>query len=260
MSELLLKRLPLLVGLALGWLLFHPPAILAGLGPWRFAVMAALVLLLLLASVAGLLLKNLPEDFPLQPHGEAAPAELKTLVDAFDALGFREAGPCLRAGVLPPALLIPLVNESAGAYATVFRTGTEPPKVSFDIVSILHGDRGGLTSGADPGGTNLPADPGFLRQAFPGASVAEVFARHRETLEWLRGRGLPARAAKAETFVADFKAAMARQRRAFLSSPLRMSFVALLRSATGRTPHIGPVQEQKVAEDQIRDLLTGQRG
>jgi len=127
-------------------------------------------------------------------------------------------------------------------------------------VSILDGDRGGLTSGAEPAGALVPAASGSLRQVFPMADVEQVLRRHREGLQYLRARGLSAKAVSATTFRRDFATSFRRQREAFLAAPLRGAAVTLWRAATGRTPHVGPIAQQAAARAVIQELLTGVRG
>jgi len=160
-------------------------------------------------------------------------------------------------GISPPALMVAFVHEAERTYGTAFRTTTLPPKTAFDCVSILDGDRGGLTTGAEPAGAVIPAARGSLRQVFPRASVEEVFERHREALQYLRGRGLHARSVSASAFHRDFATSFRRQREAFLASPLRGAAITLWRAATGRTPHLGPIATQPAAQATIRELLTG---
>ena len=186
--------------------------------------------------------------------------ELRDLCARFEALGFQRVGTPLTVGITPPALMVAFVHEAERSYATAFRTSTLPPKTAFDCVSILDGDRGGLTTGAEPAGAAIPAARGSLRQVFPRASVEQVFERHRQGLQHLRSRGLSAKAVSASTFQRDFAASFRRQREAFTASPLRGAAITLWRAATGRTPHIGPIASQAVAQATIRELLTGTRG
>ena len=254
------RWLPIVVGIALGLLLVRAPAALPSLGPAALVIAAALVVLLLVAFTAWMIGRNLPAEIAIRPLPEGAvPPDVRALVDAYRALGFAPAGPPREVGVSPPALLVPLVHDAEHCYGTVFRTSTVPAKTSFDVVSILGGDRGGLTTGPDPAGATLPAAPGELRQVFPGARAADLFARHREALAFLRSRGLAARAVSAATFEADFRAAFARQRIAFRAAPLNWALVAIWRSATRSSPHTGPLAGQKIAERQLRELATGVR-
>ena len=255
------RFLPILVGLVLGYLLMSPPEWLAPLGPWRWLVVAAMVLLGLLAFTAWQLSANLPADPPLAPADEGeVTGELRNLCARFEALGFQRIGTPLTVGISPPALMVPFVHEAERTYATAFRTSTVPPKTAFDCVSILDGDRGGLTTGAEPAGAAIPAAPGSLRQVFPKASVEQVFERHRQGLQHLRSRGLPAKAVSTSTFPRDFATSFRRQREAFTAAPLRRAAITLWRAATGRTPHIGPIASQAVAQATIRELRTGTRG
>jgi hypothetical protein len=260
MKERVFRYLPIVSGLLLGWLLASPPAFLDGLGPLRYGLAAALVGLLLVALTGVQILANLPADIRMAPLADAPDVSVSDLVTRLGALGFVAAGPPLRVEIAPPATLVPLVNEAEQCYATVFRTGTVPAKTAYDFVSILQGDRGGLTSGPEPGGTALPAAPGSLRQAFPGATPEQVFAHHREAAGYLRGRGLSLRRVSAASFAADFRESFRRQRAAFLRSPLTGAITTLWRASTGRSPHVGPIRQQKVAEAAIRALQTGRVG
>jgi hypothetical protein len=260
MAKKLAALIPILVGIALGILVTRAPAAMKSAGPLAMVLAVVLVFALLIGFIAWMIGRNLPAHIALTslPEG-STPPEVRALVDAYRALGFTPAGPPREAGVMPPALLVPLVHEGERCYGTVFRTGTVPAKTSYDVVSILDGDRGGLTTGPDPAGTTLPAAPGNLRQVFPRATVAALFGRHREALAFLRSRGLGVRAVSAASFEADFRASFARQRRAFRAAPLRWALIALWRSATKRTPHLGPLATQKIAERQLRELATGTR-
>jgi hypothetical protein len=260
MKEALVKLEPYAFGLVLGWFLVNPPDFVMVLGPARHLLTVALVLLALLAFTGAQVLANLPENVDLLPVPTAAPdVPVRALTDQLQALGFAPAGPPLRVGVRPPALLWPFVHEGEGAYATVYRTGTVPAKVAFDVVTIFDGARGGLTSGAEPAGAALPASPGSLRQVFPGAGPQEVFAAHQKALAYVRGRGIKPKAPSASAFPTEFRESFARQRRAFLARPMINSALMLWRAATQTTPHIGPIQNQPHAQAVIRDLQTGRR-
>jgi hypothetical protein len=257
----LVSLLPYAVGLVLGWLLFFPPDFLAPLGPWRYLVVAMLVLFLLIAFTAAQLATNLPDPLSLTPAKEEdVSSDLRELAARLEALGFVAAGPAYDVGVRPPAVLLPFVHEAELSYSTVFRTRTLPAKTVFDFVSVLDSGRGGLTSMAEPAGAAIPAPAGSLRQVFPHADLEATWRGHREGVDWLRRRGLPARAVSATTFVTDFLESFARQRRAFLAAPLRTAIVAFWRAATGRTPELGPLSGQSGAEAAVQALLIGQRG
>lgn len=259
MKTTIVKVLPIVVGVALGWLLMAAPEWLRDLGPWRFPLVGAGVLVLLVGFVAMTIASNLPADIALEPLPGADVGPLDALLHGYESVGFERAGTPLRAGVSPPALLVPLVHRDGRSYATVFRTDTVPAKTSFDVVSILEGGRGGLTTSPTAAGTTLPAAPGELRQVFRDAPPATLAERHAEAVSYLERRGLPLKRVSAQAFAADFKAAIAAQRANFLAHPLRASAVAIWRSATHLTPHLGGIASQPFAQRQIERLLTGRR-
>jgi hypothetical protein len=261
LKETLVKIEPYVFGLLLGWFLVSPPAVFAELGPARHLVTGALVLMALVAMTASQVLANLPEAVSLEPAPIAAPdPAVRALSDELQAQGFVSAGPPYRVGVRPPAMLWALVHEQESTYATVFRTGTIPAKVAFDVVTIFHGARGGLTSGTEPSGAALPASPGSLRQVFPGQGPQQVFAAHKAALAYVRQRGVALNPASASAFPRVFRESFARQRRTFLTRPLINAATVLWRASTQSTPHLGPIQQQAGTEAVIRELKTGRRG
>ncbi len=252
------KWLPIGVGVAIGWLLFHPPAFLAPLGPLRHLVMLALGFVLLVAFIAALIAASLPAEVGLAPAEAEAPAAMQAVVDQLAALGFRPAGPLLRVAISPPATLVGLAHADQPVYATVFRTGTIPAVVSHDFVSILAGFRGGLTTMPDWRGGTLPAGEGGLRQVFPGADPETLFARHLDGLAYLRQRGLSCQPVSTGSFADDFRRSFARQRQVFLRAPLRNALIALARTTFKRVPCMGGLRDQPGAELQIRALQAGE--
>jgi hypothetical protein len=253
------KVFPILAGLAIGWLLFHPPAVLASLGSVRFLVMLGVGFVLLLGVIMLVISASLPRDVKLTPEPGPVPPELRGLVDRFSALGFEAVGPGYRVGVSPPAVMVGLVHPVEPVYATVYRTGTLPAVTNFDCITILDGFRGGLTSNPDPRGASLPSGSRGLRQVLPGAGVEQVFRQHCDAVAYLRSRGLPPKPVSAQSFATDFKRGMAMQREDFLRSPLRYALVALGRSVTKKVPQVGPLRLQSAAEGQIRELVTKSR-
>jgi len=249
------RFLPILVGLALGYLLFSRPEWLSPLGPWRVVAVAAIFAVVLLGFVAWLISSNLPADPPLEGADERElSGELKGLCARLESLGFQRVGTPLKVGLTPPAFMVVFVNEAERTYATAFRTTTVPSKTGFDCVSILEGDRGGLTTGADPGGAAIPAARGSLRQVFPGATVEQVVKRHLQGLQYLASRGLSAKPVSAATFRPDFAMSFRRQREAFVANPLLGAVLTLWRSVTGLTPHRGAIAHQAVARATIEQL------
>lgn len=260
MKDVINKFLPFIVGGFIGWLLFNPPAWLALRGPLRTVIMIAVALVLLLAFIVYSISASVPADVGLTPYSGLIDPGISAYADKIKTLGFVEAGPPLRVDVKPATTLVPLVHASEPVYATVFRTGTVPAITAFDFVSILDGFRGGLTTGADPRGGALPADPGTFRQIISEAGVEQVYRLHLEGVAWLRAQGLPAKKVSVHEFAFDFKKAMAKQRQGFRSSPVRHAWIALWRTVSKRHPHNGPLAGQPAAAAQARQLQFGRQG
>jgi hypothetical protein len=203
-------------------------------------------------------LANLPADLKMEAvRPEQVPAELRPLGDHFMKLGFHPVEPPFRVEMAPAAYVIGFVHETEPVYGTAFRTTTVPAKTSYDFVSILEGDRGGLTTNADPSGAALPAESGGFRQVLRGQDPERLFRAHLDGLAYLRSQGFSARPVSAETFQRDLKAAVRRQRELFLATPLRSSMLTLWRAATKQVPFSGSLRTQKVASEQLRTLLSG---
>jgi len=258
MRDTFYKYMPAASGVLLGWFLFNPPAWMQSLGPLAYVVNIVLCALLLLGIVALIVVGNLPARLQVKPIGEnEVHGELRAIGIKLEALGFRSAGPPLRVEIAPAATLLGYVHEKEPVYATVFRTGTSPAKTSHDFVSILHGEKGGLTTNAEPAGAVLPAGAGGMRQVFPDATIETLYERHLKGMAYLRERGVHCRNVSADTFRKDFETAISRQRETFLASPLVNTFVTLWRAGTKQVPFIGALREQKIAERQIAKLLAG---
>ncbi|MFC1529325.1 hypothetical protein ACFL6R_01280 [Gemmatimonadota bacterium] len=262
MRDLFWKFFPILFGLVLGYLLFNPPVWFRELGFAGNLLFGGVVLFLFLGVVMAVTIPgSLPSDLQVTPAPNAADHEqMRVLAEELKGAGFTEIEPPMALGLRPPAVMIGLVNEPEQCYATIFRTGTAPAKIAFDCVSILEGDRGGLTSSAERGAGALVAGTGEFRQIFPKAAVSEVFRQHREAQNWLRERGLPSRRVEESMLVADLKYAIRHQRGTFLSNPVINGMITIVRAVTGRNPHLGPLAEQSIVESQLRRVIEGRIG
>ncbi|ANM30057.1 hypothetical protein ABI59_11455 [Acidobacteria bacterium Mor1] len=256
----LFKFLPIAFGLLLGWLLWNPPALFDGLGAGRYLVNAALCGLLLISFVPVLVAAALPRVLGLRalPETRLEP-EMSVLRDRMIALGFVEAGPAYEVQMAPAATLLGLAHPKYPVYGAVFRTGTLPAKTSFDFVSMLDGQLGGLTTNDLPDGAALPAGDGGLRQVLPDQSMEQQFETHLAAIEYLQNRGIGVRQVSPGAFTEDFLWAMQKQREIFFSSPVRNSLVTFWRAATKRVPQIGPLVQQQFAQGQIERLLSRTR-
>lgn len=255
MKDLMAKVMPIVMGAAIGWMLYHPPAFLAPLGALRYVVMILAGAVLLVGTVVMSVAAALPREAALTPSMAAIDPAMRHLVDGYLALGFQLAGPVYTVGVAPAATLVGLVHPREPVFGTVFRTGTIPPVVASDFVSLLEGERGGLTTSANPRGGTLPGDDGSFRQCLVGSTLQELFAAHREAVAWLRTRGVRCRTVSAASFPADFARALGRQRAVFMSNPIGNAVRAIWRTASKRTVGRGRLSEQPGIDAQIARLL-----
>lgn len=253
------KFLPIIIGVALGLLIVNPPDWLRVAGIFAYLITAVVAFGVLVGFIILLINKNLPAELILTPENQPGIlVDLMGLASELERLGFVRATPTpLRVEIAPPALLVPFVNEKERIYATIFKTGTIPAKISYDMISIVDGWRGGLTTGPNPQGASFPAPPGSLKQVFPGAAFPTLFEKHREALSYLKGKGLPAKAIRGDSFEVDFKKSFAGSRLHFLSSPVSFALITLWRSSTNKNPHLGPIQTQAIAQQTIEKILTG---
>ncbi|HVN75084.1 MAG TPA: hypothetical protein VMT19_02120 [Thermoanaerobaculaceae bacterium] len=255
MKDQAAKALPIVAGLVIGWMVFHPPEALAPLGAARYLVMVLAGGALLLATVVLTIAAALPRRLTMTPTASPEEPAFRGLVDRYTALGFMPAGPAYTVGMAPAATLVGLVHPTEPVYGTVFRTGTVPPVVSSDFISLLEGERGGLTTSANPRGGTLPGDAGSFRQCLVGATPDQLFAAHCDGVRWLRTRGLRCRAVSAASFESDFTRAVGRQRAIFMANPVASAVKAIWRTASARTVGRGRLAEQPGLDDQVRRLL-----
>jgi len=259
MRDLFWKFFPILFGLVLGFLLFNPPVWFRELGLVGNLLFGGVALFLFLGVVMAVIIPgSLPSDLQVTPApNEANHDQMRVLAEEFRAAGFTEIEPPMELGLRPPAVMIGFVNESERCYGTIFRTGTAPAKIAFDCVSIIEGDRGGLTSSAERSAGALVAGTGEFRQIFPKAPVSEVFRQHREAQSYLHERGLPSRRVEQSMLVGDLKNAIRFQRGTFLSNPIINGLVIIARATTGRNPHLGPLAQQSIVDRQIKRVMEG---
>jgi hypothetical protein len=256
--EAFFKLLPYLLGALLGWLLVSPPEAFAALGAWRPVVLAAIVGAALLAFTGVSLAASLPERPALAPYGGEPTADVARLLDAFRGLGFEPCEPPLVADLKPSATLWVLAHREAGCFASVYRTGTLPPRAGFDCISEIEGGRGALSSVADPAAAVLPLAPGSFKQVLAGASPEALFDFHRRAHAFLAGRGVRFERAAPGGVAEGVARSLARQRAVVVGNPLRAAALTLWRATTRTTPYALPVERQSSTEEQVRRLLAGE--
>ncbi len=245
MKDNLVKFLPYIVGITIGWLLMSPPLWFRSMGVFGYLILVLLCGAALVSFFAIIILANLPADVQLTPDPGASTGGLDELMVRIVALGFVTAGPPLQVKIAPPALFVPYMNEAWGTYAMLYRTGTVPPKTMHEFVTILDDEKGSLTTLAEVKGDVLPSEKKIRKQIFPGASVEELFEYHCEAVTHLHNQGLFRRSVSAETVIPDMKKSFARSRARFLSSPLWNTLVVVYRIKSGKVPHLGSIMSQE---------------
>ena len=257
-NESVWKYLPIIIGVAIGWMIFNPPDFLRELGAVSYLIMILLGIAALVIFCGFVIHANLPKDVVIRRSTNAAiPGEMTKLSEDFKALGFTQASDIpLIVNIAPPALVVPFVNEKEQTYGSVYKTETIPPKITFDFVSLFEGNRGGLTSGALAEGAAMPS-LGSLKQVFLRENVRNIYEKHRQAVQYLKGRGIACKSISPQTFERDLRDSILHLRKSFLASPILFTLTVLWRAATKQTPHIGPIQAQQVAQQQIKEIVSG---
>jgi hypothetical protein len=255
--ELLFKLLPYGTGALIGYLLFASPQWLVDLGPLRWLVVGAAFALFLLAAVGMQLAVGLPENVGVEPHDETPRDDERLLARRFENLGFEHVGAPLKIELRPAARMQVLADLESGCWATVFATTTLPRKVGCDVFSVIEGERGSLTTLADPNGAVLPLAPGSFRQVFAGATPDELVRRHLEAVVYLNARGVRFETPTGDDLPAKIRRSIATQRRTVMANPIRASIVTLWRALSKRSPFARPLGEQKATAASLRFLSQG---
>ena len=251
------KLLPWIVGGAIGWLLGNPPAVFEIFGPWRGLVVGALAGLAVLLFVGAQLLSSLPAEPRITPRpGARLGAEADALAADLRAAGFESIEPPFDLGLRPPATVWSFLHREGRTVGSVFKTGTVPARVGFDLVSVVEEGRGTLTSGSDPRGGILPLPPGCFKQILPGLTPGELFEHHRRAVELLGERWIRFREPRPESLPEEIAASLRAQRSALRRGLISASWLALWRTVRRSTPYLGPIDEQKGYEETVQQLTT----
>jgi len=258
MREPFFKMLPYLLGGFLGFLITFPPDSFLALGPWRPLILACIVIVGLLAVTGLQLAISLPRDVNVEPLAETLAPDVAALIHQYRAIGFELVIPLLRVDIRPSGTLSIMVNRSAGCWGSVFVTGTVPRRVGYDIYSIIEGERGSLTSLAEPGAAVLPLAPGCFKQVFHGATPEVLLARHREAQAFLSERGVRFDPPGPQDVPARIRRSLNTQRQIIAANPLKAAALVLWRATTKSTPYNLPVASQKGTEATLRYLLRGE--
>ncbi|MFO1077503.1 MAG: hypothetical protein U1E73_07230 [Planctomycetota bacterium] len=221
------------------WLLWEVPY-----GP-LLAIAGILVLLVVVALRA--VQAALPRALVLEPAGDVVLGDwtLRT-VAALQELGCEPLGEIWRANSRPTPVIVPMVMRTCDVLVMVYELQLPQPRTMFDLVTLFPNGKV-LTTSAFVEAGSLPAMPGNFLQILPGADAATLLSAHREAIGHLAARAQPPcslgtlTAADAGRHLCSF---LAEQRACFDAAPLRTGLVALWRTLTRRTPHLGRLLAQ----------------
>lgn len=257
MRQLFFKLLPFVSGGLLGWLVFFPPDDFLAIGSWRPLLLGLVLVVGTVVMTALQFPLTLPRDPVVEPAASREPpAEVASLIACFTLMGFDQVDSPLRVELRPTAFLWPFFNHQLGCVASVYCTTTIPAKVGFDLVSVVEGDRGWLTSCANAHGFVLPAAPGSFRQVLPGAAPDVLLHFHMAAHNFLASRGVRFANPPPGTPAERLRRGLVRQREAVMAKPLRAAAVALWRTITKRTPFGAPIAQQRSTESTLAYVVS----
>ncbi len=244
------KYLPIAVGTTIGIFIVHSGNVVLGVVGGG---------LLLVGFIALVVLGNLPASLRMEVAKASDDPEVQKLEQQFETLGFLR-GPNYTAYLSPPAHVSSFLSRDERSYGLVYKTGTIPSQVFFDLVSVFESDPGtepqtlGLTSGVAPGGASLPTPRGSFVQILVGFQPANLHKQHLEGLAYLaKYRLVPQKLSLAEV-PEHFRTSIARQRATFLRNLPWHTVQMLFRTMTSRSPNKRPLAQQPLALEILRNL------
>ena len=254
MKKFLLKFSPFIVGGLIGLFLFNPPEFLRSIGWQGYLVIPALCLLLIIFYPGYAFIRSVFRDFELIPLDKQIDRrDIQTLMDTLTSLGFIPAGPALE---LPSyaAIIVPFVHEDLDTYCAILRLRVGFGKTMFAFSSIMEDNLSGLATFRERANAFEPRPACDFYQVFPRADIPILFQHHLRGLEYLQRYGLNTRAVGSDRFVEDEKKGQALRKIYLRSNLFRHTLVFVWRFLTRRTPYIGPLEKQKIARKNLREL------
>jgi hypothetical protein len=98
---------------------------------------------------------------------------------------------------------------------------------------------------------------GSLKQVFLRESLRNIYEKHRQAILYLKGSGVQCKSISPHTYERDMRDSILRLRKSFLASPILFTLTVLWRAATKKTPHMGSIQIQQIAQQQIKEIVSG---
>lgn len=254
MKKFLLRFSPFIVGGLIGLFLFNPPELLRSIG-WRgYLVIPVLCLLLIIFYPGYAFIRSVFRKFELIPLDKQIDRrDIQTLVDTLTSLGFIPAGPALK---LPgyAAIIVPFVHEDLDTYCAILRLQVGFGKTMLAFSSIMEDNLSGLATFRERANAFEPRPACDFYQVFPRADIPILFQHHLRGLEYLQRYGLNTRAVGCDRFVKDEKKGQSLRKIYLRSNLFRHTIIFVWRFLTRRTPYIGPLEKQKIARKNLREL------
>lgn len=250
----LYRLFPYVSGTLMALFLAFPRVYIEQLGPIKHLVTAFLFLVFVLSLTALMLIKAFPKN-PVIREVEAPPLteDIVYIIHAYREAGFELVDPALEVELGTTATIWILPSPEISAWASVFRTGSIPTKVGYDVFSVFQGECGGLTSVAIAEAW-CPLGPGDLKQAFPGATPVQLIEHHMGAIERLRNCGIQFEIPQPNRAKESLIASMKHQRKIVFDNPVKTLFLVLWRTLTKQTPFLGKVDKQPNYETTIAYL------
>lgn len=226
--------------------------------PWTVTVplgALGLAVFTLVAVYRGVM-RNLPEEIDLD-HAVAEddlPPAAVALVDAYAALGFERVGSALYVPLQPPAILVPMLRPGEPVYGSVIHSLAPQPRTIHDFITVFEQGDAVLTTCQDWSAGVLPAGPADLRQIFQGAAPADLYARHREGVRFLREQGLRPKLARPHGYEEGLRRSFRRSRRVFRQARIGNTLGSIKRVLAKRSGHEGPIGSQPRTAACLRSL------
>lgn len=255
MKKFFLKYSFFFVGVLIALVIFNPPGFLRSIGWQGYLVLPVLCLLLLYIFFPGYsFVRSVYRKFELIPLvKQIKRGDICTLMDTLTSLGFAQAGPALDLSSYA-AIIVPFVHEDAATYCVILRLNVGFGKTTFAFSSIMEDNLSGLTTFRERANAFEPRPACDFYQVFPKADMPNLFRHHLQGLEYLHRYGLNTRAVGHDTFVEDEKNGQELRKKFLRSNLIRHTLVFVWRFLTRRSPYTGPLDKQKIAQKNLREL------
>ncbi len=245
MKKALWKILPIAIGIAFGFLFFHPPEFIRSLGTTGWFILPVFFILLISFLLPGLFfISQVFKDVELIPvERDLSRRDVRELAERFWRLGFKPAGDALEVKG-QPVVILGFVREDIGVYGAVIHVGAGIGKTLVGFESFFEDTAYGLSTYHELSTATEPKEPGHFCQILKEKELEDLLMGHLQGLEYLHSFGLNTRPVSAEKFREDETDDQQTHREFLRKNWQRNLFSFIRRFVTRINPHRGPVQQQ----------------